>query len=151
MREAYGNLWDLHERGHWICVTVNGDVNRHGKAVMGKGVAQAAAVRMPELPTKLALRIAALGNHVQRFDTFRVFSFPVKYHWNEKADLNLIQRSCDELMARLDRQNAVSIKKVYLPRPGCGNGGLDWQHVRDAIYERLDDRVIAITNGPRKE
>jgi hypothetical protein len=149
MREAYGNLWDFRDQGFWICVTTNGDVNRHGFAVMGKGVAAQAKTRMPELPAKLALRIKALGNHVHRFDTFRVFSFPVKHHWSQKADLGLIQRSCDELMARLDRQNAVSIKRLYLPRPGCGNGGLDWHHVRDAIYERLDDRVIVITNGPR--
>lgn len=149
MRETYGNLWDFWEDGFWICVTTNGDVNRYSQAVMGRGVAKAAAVRFPELPIRLARRLKALGNHVHRFDRYRLFTFPVKHHWSEKADLGLIQRSCDELMGRLKRQNAVTIKHLYLPRPGCGNGGLDWQDVRDAIYERLDDRVIAITNGSR--
>lgn len=146
MLETYGNLWEYHDRGEWICITTNGDVRKDGCAVMGRGVALQAKHRFPKLPYLLGKRITRLGNHVQRFETHRLFSFPVKHHWSDRADFNLIRRSCAELMSRLKRSGP---NRVVLPRPGCGNGQLDWNDVRDVIFERLDNRVLVITNGRR--
>jgi len=37
------------------------------------------------------------------------------------------------------------MKKVYLPRPGCGYGYLDWEIVKKELEPILDDRFIVIT------
>ena len=140
MISVYGNLWDYHDRGEWICITTNGAIRRDGCAVMGRGVALGAATRYPELPKILGALLAEYGNHVMRLSRHRMFTFPVKKHWGGRAQLYLIERSCKELMSLLGDTK----KKVVLPRPGCGNGGLDWYEVRDAIYELLDDRVLVI-------
>lgn len=143
MREITGNLWDYHDKGFWVCITTNGALTNDERAVMGRGTAEQAKHRFPDLPRKLGRRIVFFGNHVSKFAEERLFSFPVKHHWREKADLDLICRSCDELTVRLQRSG---IEEVILPRPGCGNGGLDWYDVRDRIFERLDDRVLIITH-----
>jgi hypothetical protein len=149
MIETYANVWDLHDRGEWIAIPTNGYVTKRGMAVMGRGVALQAANRFPTVPSILGARIEKLGNHVHVLAEQRMFSFPTKYHWRDRADLVLIQQSCDELMARMNDHRYTG-GTCYLPRPGCGEGRLDWQIVRDAIYERLDDRVVVITNGSRQ-
>lgn len=145
MREAYGNLWEYHDRGQWVCITTNGVVRRGGNAVMGRGVALQARNRFPKLSSLLGKRLMRNGNHVEPFSSLRLFTFPVKHHWKSLADLNLIVRSCQELVKHLDSHRWTN--SVVLPRPGCGNGGLDWQNVRDAIHEILDDRVLVITQS----
>lgn len=145
MKEVYGNLWDYHVDGEWICITTNGVVRQDGRAVMGRGVAAQAKARFPALPSLLGKRLIRNGNHVQPFSSLKLFTFPVKHHWKGQADLNLIIRSSKELMAQLDSHRWTS--RVVLPRPGCGNGQLDWEDVRDVIYPLLDDRVLVITQS----
>jgi hypothetical protein len=53
--------------------------------------------------------------------------------------LELIKQSARELMALIEEQGW---KQVYLPRPGCFLGRLDWAQVKPAIENILDDRVI---------
>lgn len=144
MREAYGDLWAFHDRGFWIGVTTNGDVRKDGAAVMGRGVALQAKQKFPGIEYEVGARIRKLGNHVQPLVKYRIMTFPVKHHWFSLADLGLINRSCGELMSRIHNRN---IRRIYLPRPGCGNGKLDWHDVRDAIFDLLDDRVIVITHA----
>ncbi len=79
----------------------------------------------------------------------------MKHNYWEKADIELISRSCTELVAKLDEWNnsqhvkvfpTAAIKRVYLPRPGCGCGRLMWtEDVQPIISELLDDRVAVIT------
>lgn len=45
--------------------------------------------------------------------------FPVKFHWYEKASLELIKKSMEELFL-FSQQNPNA--KVYLPQVGCGFG-----------------------------
>lgn len=144
MRECYGDLWDFHKQGVWCCITTNGMVRQDGRAVMGRGVAYQAAINYPALPLKLGWHISEVGNHVCAFLEYRLFSFPVKYHWREKADTGLIIQSAQELMRYVAN---LRLSKVILPRPGCGNGKLDWHYVRDNIFDLLDDRVWVITNA----
>ena len=144
MKEATGNIWRV--ACDAIVVPTNGDVNRHGEAVMGRGVALQAARRWPLLPKVLADLLRAHGNHV--FDAYKprrlptLLTFPVKQHWHHMAELDLIERSAQELVARVDR---LAYRRVALPRVGCGNGSLDWADVLPILARHLDDRFILVS------
>lgn len=80
-----------------------------------------------------------------QFDSSRyrpIVFFPVKHHWREQADIELIKRSCGELMELTERQGWET---VVLPRPGSGNGRLSWEYVKSNIEDLLDDRIHVIT------
>lgn len=62
----------------------------------------------------------------------------------EKADLELIERSCKQLKAMFGFASGRSREEVYLVRPGCGNGGLDWGDVKPILEKYLDDRFIVV-------
>ena len=111
---------------------------------MGRGCALEARLKHPTIPAILGEAITRHGNHVHwLYGGLKgniIFSFPVKHRWNEKADLDLIERSADEL------RKIVPIPwTVVLPRPGCGNGGLKWESVKPILEPILNDRFHVIT------
>jgi len=150
MLQRKGNLWTLQADAR--CVTTNGIVRKDGLAVMGKGSAEEARHRFPGVDAYLGTLLTDYGNHVfpiqEVQDTrlgydWTLLSFPTKEHWREKSDLELIRRSCGELMDEADRTPAW--QTILLPRPGCGQGGLDWPDVRRIITPLLDDRVVVVS------
>jgi hypothetical protein len=70
-----------------------------------------------------------------------LITFPVKHQWFETADPRLIEKSALDLDVHVER---LKLKKVVMPRPGCGNGRLDWKDVKP-IIDWLDDRYTVIT------
>lgn len=156
MLEERGNIW--HKQGDAICIATNGFVKKNGNAVMGRGIAKEASIKFPDLPYYLGRRIDKQGNHLHVFWELDrhydgeegtewsrdIVCFPVKHKWFEEADLELIKRSCKELMSWAD-QVATYWQRILLPRPGCGNGRLDWDCVREEIEPLLDDRVVVVT------
>jgi hypothetical protein len=142
MREAVGDLWDFHATGAWVAITTNGVVKRDKTLVMGRGCAQEAATRFPGVPGRLGELVQYYGNHVCALKESKIVSFPVKHHWRDLADLELIARSAKELLVTLQ---SFLIRKIYLPRPGCGNGGLQWTDVRAVLKPILDDQVIVVS------
>lgn len=144
MIEVTGDLWifpaDLR------VITTNGFVKKNGEAVMGRGCAKEAALKWPDLPLKLGYSITQSGNHVF-YLIEELCSFPVKHNWWEKADKELIERSARELLDFIDYRAAFDqpFKSILLPRPGCGNGQLDWKDVKPIIEPILDDRFYVIT------
>lgn len=138
MLEAKGNLWTY--EAAFRCITTNGTVKKNGEAVMGRGCALEAAQDRPNLPKILGCKLDLTGNHVYWLDA-DIYSFPVKHHWRESASLDLIEQSAYELDAIIN-----SNFTVVLPRPGCGNGRLDWEiNVKPLIAPILDDRFTVIT------
>jgi len=142
MKEVTGNIWDFHQQGHWIVITTNGTVRGDGACVMGKGVASQAKIRFLGLPQKLGKSISKFGNHLVQFVEYEIITFPVKHSWWKKADLVLIERSTQELVEAVDK-SGISIP-IYMVRPGCGNGGLDWKNVKPIIEKYLDDRFVVV-------
>lgn len=144
MVEAVCDLWD--EPSDAVCITTNSTVTPRG-LVMGGGVALQARVRYPSLPKVWGYLVEHKGNHVYATvtdDARTVFSFPTKNEVRLPSHIYLIEQSCHELMRWLDEDK--SLKKVLLPRPGCGLGGLSWDAVKPIIEPILDDRVWVITN-----
>lgn len=62
--------------------------------------------------------------------------------WACTADLSLIRRSAEELVALTNEQHWT---RVILPRPGCGAGELSWGTVKPVLAARLDDRFGVIS------
>lgn len=149
MREVKGNLFDYPADA--ICITTNGDVNTKGLAVMGAGVAKQLTERVPNVRRVVGDMIKRDGNVVNLimtglpFDGLQsaIVSFPVKEHWYETARLDLIWGSALALEQMADH---FGWKVVALPRPGCGNGGLDWSDVRPVLEEAWgkDDRFVIV-------
>ena len=145
MNVVSGNLWSFWENGAYIAVTTNGFVNNAGECVMGRGVAKQAAKRFPELPGLLGQGIARAGNRIMLFRRLRVIAFPTKHNWWEKSDPQLIKQSARQLV-RLTTE--MQLERVYLPWPGCNNGGLQKKHVSILIRPILDDRFTIVEYRP---
>jgi hypothetical protein len=143
------DIWDLHEGGKIVCILTCGSVTTGAgreipRLVMGRGTAYDAASRYPDLPTMLATSVRNVGIPSVVWDPgTNLYFFPTKYLWPQPSDINLIKISCNELMNSMTRNRH---NEVYLPMPGCGNGKLRWESVRDAIQDLLDDRVTVVTD-----
>lgn len=153
MKEITGNIWEAHELGHWVVITTNGIVNSRGRAVMGRGVALQAALRFPALALDLGERLRRHGNWLHWFPPYRIVTFPVKEHWRDQASFGLIARSAKELSVWLDQVTSEPLgpalltpirPPIFLVRPGCGNGGLDWSQVKPMIEPLLDNRFVVV-------
>jgi hypothetical protein len=142
MKEIVGDIWKFYDEGHWIVISTNGDINRFGLAVMGRGLAKEATQRIPGMAYGLAKQLQQHGNHVFPFYDIRILTFPVKHHWRDDADLELIRQSVRELGWTIGGMS--EIKVVYLPRVGCGNGRREWSEVKP-LLEALDDRFTVVT------
>lgn len=154
MLELNGNLWT--ERADVRIITTNGDVNRKGEAVMGRGVAQQAAQRFPGLSKRFGELLQRYGNRALLIgdDGYGawLWSYPVKYKWFETADLDLIRTSAQQVVEMADRlqEHLGRAPAILMPRPGCGNGGRIWTtEVKPIISHLLDDRFVVIHLAPR--
>ncbi len=131
-----------------VCITTNGIVKTNGRAVMGRGIALEADKRF-QLSALLGAYLRQFGNRAfwmgTRKDTktgrhVSVVTFPTKRDWRDPSELELIRRSCEQVTAIADK---FGLKRVYLPCPGCANGGLDWEtQVKPVIEPLLDDRFV---------
>lgn len=150
MIEVTGDLWTY--PADVRVITTNGFVKKNGEAVMGAGCALEAAIRWPDLPSQLGDLIRQRGNRVfsigfpitdgESRAEYQLATFPVKHAWWEKADLALIEKSCQELVALAGMYPHTTV--FVLPRPGCGNGKLKWEQVRPVLEKYFDDRFHII-------
>lgn len=160
MIELRGNIWDIAPEGSLIVITTNGFVKRDGSCVMGKGIAFEAKNRYPNIEFTLGRLITHHNGNVVQFLNDRIIAFPVKpdsirfdssrddvvrhmrdkfQHgtlipgWACKADIEIIRQSCLELRGLLSTDR----RQVYMPRPGCGAGELDWERDVKPVVEPL--------------
>lgn len=160
MKEIKGDLWAfLNKENHVICILTNSDVKANGKAVMGRGCALQATRRFPALAGELGKLLSKKGTLANdpRFRLLRTLDkgrrllitlgiFPTKQNWWNKARLGIINR------AALDMKRIATMfpKTTFiLPRPGVGNGGLEWEKVKP-LLEKLPDNVLVISPKEKK-
>jgi hypothetical protein len=161
MQEGRGDLFECIGKVDFIGITTNGTVKSNGSAVMGRGCALQAKTRWRGLDEYLGSLLRQHGNMpcylgvVDRFKVWRkgdvrrapdetgLISFPVKHRWDQRADIELIKKSADlvKLLVSLWPQC-----QVVVPRPGCGNGGLNWADVKPQLEPLLDNRFTIISN-----
>lgn len=143
MKELYGSIWvHLLVPNHFVCLTTNGTVKKNGEAVMGRGNAKQATLCIPNVKSLLGESIRKNGNvpcFLEVLHGTKLVIFPVKHNWWEEADRKLILKSCGWLLAEAERNPSNT---YHLPRPGCGNGKLDWQRDVKRLVSDLPDNVI---------
>lgn len=156
MRVKYGDIWETYPH-ELVVVPVNIGWKQDGTAVMGAGVAKAAAQRCPDLPEWWGSMC-----HQFREDTpvmlhpvHRLIMFPTKpmdadapwLSWQKDASTKLIWRSAAQLAAFTLNEN------ILIPLVGCGNGGLPEEfvlpilltfcsHYRYQLVAQAKDRAI---------
>lgn len=111
---------------------------------MGAGTALQAAERFPMLPIVLGTLIESKGSQCYFIPSWQLVMFPVKDAVWENAKISIIASSCLQLVALADTHRW---RRVILPQPGCGAGGLHWNDVQPVIGPLLDDRFIAVSYG----
>ncbi len=141
MLELTGDLWDFHSRGEFVAITTGGLVDKNGACVMPRGCAAQARELFPGVESVLGQLISQHGNHVHDLGS-RIFSFPVENSPYENPEMHIIERSCRELVAMVDRYGC---ERIIVPRPGCGSGGLDWAEVSKILVRIFDDRFLVIS------
>ena len=150
MIESVGDLWDFHNKGEWIVITTNGTIKRNGEAVMGRGCALECKQRFPDIPRHLGELLQEFGNIPFDLIHYHIITLPVKHNWWEKADLALIESGLKELYHHINDLECTphgnNKLTIYMPRPGCGNGKLDWNSQIKPLCEKyLDDRFVVLT------
>lgn len=142
MNEIIGNLFDFIGGHNVIVIPTNGVTKKDGAAVMGAGIAHTASLRFPALPRLLGKELRDSGVQVYHFQVVDVktrkrevvVAFPTKFHWRRRSDVSLIEMSAKELRQLADTMPRNV--KFYLPRVGCGLGGLNWQDEVAPILDR---------------
>lgn len=139
---------DLFQMQGWLCITTNGFVKSNGRAVMGAGCAKTIRDRVPDIDLALGKLIRTRGNVVGPIGSYNgnpVFSFPVKHRWWEHADISLIAESAKSLREHwLHSNGGETPTNVFIPRPGCGNGKLDYKNVEPVLARILTDDAFKI-------
>lgn len=120
-----------------VCITTNGEIKKNGRAVMGAGVARSFRDRIKNIDLVLADSLKQHGNKCRIFykiGKVSIIAFPTKILWQDHSDINLIRKSAKELKQIIIDHN---LNMVLLPKPGCSNGGLIWNTVKDVLEEEL--------------
>ena len=147
LKEVKGNVWDLLNYTSTVCILTNNTVLENGKNIMGAGIALEACKRNQGLEMICG---KAISDHTYSlgYDSItgaEMLRFPTKDKVWDNSELKIIVESLIRL-----REYCVcnTNKKVYLPRPGCGCGGLDWEEeVKPLCEHYLNDleNVIIIS------
>jgi len=142
MQVAIGNMWS-DPADIWL-VTTNSVLNTRNELVMGSGSAAQAKKKHPELPRLFGAEIKR-RNIDQRcvygtiiFDNHSVGAFQTKGHFRHGSQLQLIEKST-EMLCEWCYENMN--KKINLPFPGVGCGGLNLSEV----YEVIDILPMNVT------
>lgn len=107
---------------------------------MGKGIAYQFKLRYPE-NNRDYVRACKSGElhigtiHYYMEDGKWIVNFPTKDKWREKSRMSFVEVGLDRLIEFIVDRKLTSIA---IPPLGCGNGGLDWNEVKQLIESKLD-------------
>ena len=152
MREIIGNIWNQKTDGpFWVVIPCNGFWKKDGAAVMGAGVAKEAAELYPGLSSYFGGLLKRYGNIVLPLGNWgekeeeTLISFPTKQHWREPSNLRLIKQSCRQLYELWQETDNPYLITVFLPRVGCGLGGLSWEQVKPVLEKYfVNDQFVIV-------
>lgn len=130
-----------------VCTT-NTTLKSDGDLVMGKGIALAFAEKYKFLPSEWGRRVKSGHRSVMvspkttDMSGGYLIALPTKYDWKKPSPEWLVIQSCKEMLFIV---NCLGLQGILMTRPGCGNGGLNWDNIKPKL-EFLDDRFKVISN-----
>ncbi len=149
-----GDIWTLQDMtpGSRVVIPTNIGWKSNGWNVMGRGLAQQAARREPELQRKYGLYCQINRENTDVWLTPNLILFPTKslnkanpsMSWNAKSDITLIKRSIDQLVVAVDTHD---LKDVLVPMVGCGNGGLAISQVAPLLLQLNPSRFTLVVSS----
>ncbi|MEQ8239272.1 MAG: macro domain-containing protein [Cyclobacteriaceae bacterium] len=63
-----------------------------------------------------------------------IINFPTKKNWRKPSEYEYIEKGLEDLLNVID---SYKIKSIAIPPLGAGNGGLEWQKVKNIITKHL--------------
>lgn len=145
---VHGDMWEEYSTADLFLVTTNSFITKEGKLVMGAGIAKEARDRFSGLDKAFGKRIKHLSRYgilvSDKWPDKVLGAFQVKYHFKDKADLDLIRYSTEMLQQWIKNHAALNI---HLNFPGIGNGKLDPADVLE-IISCLPNNVFVWTKEP---
>lgn len=114
--------------------------------VMGKGIAKEFKIRYPQMfqiykqacdSKKLTIGKLMLWYGEDRW----ILNFPTKENWRGKSKIEYIEKGLQEFCKCYADYNIVSIA---FPKLGCGNGGLEWEEVKQVMETYLSPLPLDI-------
>lgn len=70
-----------------------------------------------------------------------IINFPTKKHWMHKSSYVYIEMGLDDLIEQIHKLN---IQSIAMPPLGAGQGGLDWEKVKQIIVDKMGGLNIEI-------
>lgn len=70
-----------------------------------------------------------------------IINFPTKKHWRKPSEYSYIEKGLDDLIDVIKKHE---IKSISIPPLGSGNGGLDWNRVKNMIINKLNDIDVEV-------
>lgn len=153
MKTFKGDIWKL-KKTHTLVIPVNIGWKADGTNVMGRGLAQQAAKKYPELPAwwGVVCRHLQCFTGVTPYHSAALIMFPTKslsdpphLTWKARSDPVLVRFGLHQLRVWARRFNEEYSAEIALPLVGTGNGRLDEGMVRGWIREilgRLDNVTL---------
>jgi O-acetyl-ADP-ribose deacetylase (regulator of RNase III) len=71
-----------------------------------------------------------------------IINFPTKKHWMNNSRYEFIEAGLDDLVTQIEKLN---IQSIAIPPLGAGQGGLNWDKVKELIQLKLGHLNIEIT------
>lgn len=142
--EVRGNLWAAHKQGSFIVITTNTQCRQDGTAIMGGGIALAAAQRYKGLDAHYGkhLRSAADPEKPVYLLKDRLILLPTKREVHKLSPLDLVEKNILWLKALSENHPTWRIALIPL---GCGLGGLDWgTQVQPLVDEHLSNGMFTV-------
>ena len=142
MQLLHGNMWNWRE-GIRV-VTTNSFLRKDGSLVMGRGAAKQLADLVPGIDHIFGKEVRKICGHLGKYGIVILSGgydygiFQVKYHFADKADLDLIKYSTDRLNSYCWLYPWLNFHMNY---PGIGNGKLSAEEVKP-IINKLSDNVF---------
>ena len=145
-----GDMFSVWGKTDLFLFTSNPIVNKQGLAVMGRGIAKQLSDKVPTIRKAFAdylkrssgeYAVADLGEYTIGTATQRVGYFMVKHHWRDNAQLDIIEKSVNELISyhTLRDGSGRVVGRYDLNFPGIGNGGLKREDVLPILMQLPDN------------
>ncbi|TDW11826.1 O-acetyl-ADP-ribose deacetylase (regulator of RNase III) [Breznakia blatticola] len=114
--------------------------------VMGKGIAAKFKKEYPDMFSKYHYfcknNMFDIGKLYLYTESDKwILNFPTKKHWRNKSEYEYIEKGLEKFV---DTYQEKGITSIAFPKLGCGNGGLDWNIVREMMINYLSNLPIDI-------